>query len=122
MTDTYTRTRDDVLAWLRENASDPDLGPVLTAALNLIDPPKPEPRVIPEVDGLLTCPDCGGQEFKENGSHPCDWGFNEQDADDKALVLHGGFEWYDGEFDSYECCGCGAQFDQLAPGWDTDYS
>jgi hypothetical protein len=120
MTETYTR--DDVRAWLRENASDPDLGPVLTAALELLDPPKPEPRVIPEVDGLLTCPDCGGREFKENGSHPCDWDFDSQDAEAKALVFAGEFEWYDGDGNEFECLGCGAIFDDLADGWVSDYT
>jgi len=185
------KTKDEVLAWLHSrlkvNADASSIAAYLRSAIELLDPPKPEPRVIPEVDGLLTCPDCGSHEFKENGSHPCDWGYSGQNpsgtytlaaaylrdqsvlvdperpdqkwrvdeilrdgtdvivattnvvygdhsvtrygGDDqvtiehpKALVLDGSFEWYEGDFGSYECCGCGAIFDDLADGWVSDYT
>lgn len=71
--------------------------------------------------GLLTCPDCGGHAFKENGSHPCDWDYYDQNAGEKVLILHGEFEWYDGTTDGFECEGCGFVGD-LPDDWTTDYA
>jgi gamma-glutamyl:cysteine ligase YbdK (ATP-grasp superfamily) len=79
------------------------------------------PKITVDDDGLLTCA-CGNHGFKENGSHPCDWGFERQDPDEKRLVLFGEFEWYDGSFGSYECTACGLTYDALPEGWKTDYA
>lgn len=81
----------------------------------------PEPMIETDDAGLLTCPSCGGHAFKENGSHPCDWSFYDQDAEGKALVLSGDFEWYDGETDGFECEGCGF-VGNLPDDWTTDYA
>lgn len=85
--------------------------------------PEPaEERVIPVgEDGRLTCT-CGGHEFKENGSHPCDWDFKRQEPGEKTLVFYGSFEWYEGTFESYECTACGKDYDALPEGWTTDYA
>lgn len=80
------------------------------------------PKIIVDDHGLLTCPSCGGHSFKENGSHPCDWGFDHQDPEKKVLVLDGSFEWYDGEDEGYECEDCGLDFKDLPEGWDTEYA
>lgn len=94
------------------------------AALNMLRP-APEPKILTEgPDGFLHCPKCDGVEFKENGSHPCDWSFNSQEAVTKTLVLDGSFEWYDGESSEFECEECGLDGISLIlpDGWDTAYA
>lgn len=115
---------DSLKAWVSEregHAFAGSFGGVVDEYLATLTTPT-SPRVIPVgEDGQLTCT-CGSTSFKENGSHPCDWGFSHQDTDEKRLVLDGSFEWYEGTFDSYECTSCGKDYDALPEGWDTDYA
>ena len=92
------------------------------AALNMLRP-APEPKILTEgPDGFLHCPKCDGVEFKENGSHPCDWSFHSQETVTKTLVLNGEFEWYDGTDLGFECEGCGLSGATLPEGWQAEYA
>lgn len=89
------------------------------AALNVL---RPVPMLVEGPDGFLHCPKCDGVEFKENGSHPCDWSFHSQETVTKTLVLNGEFEWYDGTDLGFECEGCGLSGATLPEGWQAEYA
>lgn len=120
---TRQQIEETVWSWMESTEKDnPDIARDIGNLLGIDIDADTSPQVIPvNEDGLLTC-ECGGHEFKENGSHPCDWGFDAQDSETKVLTLRGEFEWYEGTFESYECTACGKDYDALPEGWTTDYA
>lgn len=119
---TRQQIEEVVGAWMESTSNGDDIAKEIGNLFGIDIDADTSPRVIPVGEGgQLTCT-CGGTSFKENGSHPCDWGFSHQDTDEKRLVLDGSFEWYEGTFDSYECTSCGKDYDALPEGWDTDYA
>lgn len=119
---TRQQVEEVVGTWMESTSNGDDIAKEIGNLFGIDIDADLSPRVIPVGDdGLLTC-ECGNQDFKENGSHPCDWDFESQDAATKTLTLDGSFEWYEGDFVSYECTSCGKNYDALPEGWNTDYT